>query len=49
MKIHVDYYLAEHAAKAILKSNKNESCLKLLFSIILWNFNFSRVTNGFSL
>lgn len=29
MKIHVVYYLAEHAAKATLTSNKNESCLKL--------------------
>lgn len=29
MKIHVVYYLTEHAAIALLTSNKNESCLKL--------------------
>lgn len=40
MKIRVVYYLTEHAAIAILTSDKNESCLQLSFLCNIMKFEF---------
>lgn len=40
MKIHVVYYLAEHAAIAIFIAKKNESCLELWFFCNIMKFEF---------